>query len=311
VTGQTAQRTGFHHEAFFYADDDEFLAGTVPFVEEGVATGQAVLVALRRSRRGLLRAALGAAAAEVEFQPMEQLGRNPGRLISFCREALREHHPYRAVRGLGEPVWAGRSAAEMEECERHEQLLNLAFGQERALAFMCPYDTSALDDEVLAGAVRSHPDCSDAHGRSASSRFTLESPLEGSLPRPEDPTVTFSFGARDLRTVRRVVSERGRAVGMDPHRNDELLLAISEVAANSVQHGGGGGSLQVWSEADALVCDVRDAGRIEDPLVGRERPRPERVDGLGLWIANQLCDLVQIRSGEQGTHVRLRMAIQP
>ena len=58
-----------------------------------------------------------------------------------------------------------------------------------------------------------------------------------------------------------------------------------------------------------LVCSVRDRGRIEDPLVGRERPRAEQASGRGLWIANQLCDLVQIRSGELGTEVRMRMSL--
>ena len=55
---------------------------------------------------------------------------------------------------------------------------------------------------------------------------------------------------------------------------------------------------------------MRDDGRIEDPLVGRERPRPDQANGRGLWIANQLCDLVQVRSGHDGTEVRLRMRFE-
>jgi MEDS: MEthanogen/methylotroph, DcmR Sensory domain len=64
---------------------------------------------------------------------MEEMGRNPGRLISAWQCALKARDPDRGMRGLGEPVWAGRSAAELDECERHERLVNLAFGQEPAL----------------------------------------------------------------------------------------------------------------------------------------------------------------------------------
>ena len=47
----------------------------------------------------------------------------------------------------------------------------------------------------------------------------------------------------------------------------------------------------------------------DDPLVGRVKPVPTQVGGRGLWLANQFCDLVQIRSGDDGTAVRLQMAI--
>ena len=52
------------------------------------------------------------------------------------------------------------------------------------------------------------------------------------------------------------------------------------------------------------MCEVRDEGRVSDPLVGRVRPTIDRRDGRGLWLVHQLCDLVQIRSGDDGTVVR-------
>jgi anti-sigma regulatory factor (Ser/Thr protein kinase) len=82
------------------------------------------------------------------------------------------------------------------------------------------------------------------------------------------------------------------------------------VATNSIRHGGGEGKLRLWDEDDSLVLSVRDAGRIEDSLVGRERPPSEQASGRGLWLVNQLCDLVQIRSGKDGTEVRLRMSLR-
>ena len=44
-------------------------------------------------------------------------------------------------------------------------------------------------------------------------------------------------------------------------------------------------------------------------MVGRVRPEVTQLGGRGLWLANQLCDLMQIRSGSGGTRVRLQMAI--
>ena len=63
--------------------------------------------------------------------------------------------------------------------------------------------------------------------------------------------------------------------------------------------------LRIWTEGGSLVCEVADDGVITDPLVGRREPPLDRAGGRGLWLANQLCHLVQIRSGAAGTTVRL------
>ena len=80
------------------------------------------------------------------------------------------------------------------------------------------------------------------------------------------------------------------------------------MATNSVLHGGGRGTLRVWREAEMLVLEVRDAGQIPEPLVGRRRPEPGQIWGQGLWLANQICELVQVRSSAAGTVVRLHAA---
>jgi anti-sigma regulatory factor (Ser/Thr protein kinase) len=307
VNPQAAQERGFRHEAFFYAGEEEFLAGTVPYLEEGISAGETVLVVLPEPRLRLIREALGSAVESVEFWHMDDLGRNPARLISAWQDFLRTCDPEKGVRGLGEPISAGRSAAELEECELHELLFNLAFAKERSLTVMCPYDTSRLDDEVLAGAERSHPVCARPQGKSVSSSFSLEDLLERALPPPGRPAVTLPFGRSDLAMVRHLVAQCARSAGLSTRRNEDFVLSVCEVATNSIRFGGGKGTLDLWDEDGELVCAVRDGGRIEDPLVGRMRPSPDQPCGRGLWIANQLCDLVQIRSGDGGTEVRLRM----
>jgi hypothetical protein len=39
--------------------------------------------------------------------------------------------------------------------------------------------------------------------------------------------------------------------------------------------------------------------------VGRLRPPVDSAGGRGLWLANQLCDLVQVRALDEGNVVRL------
>ena len=83
------------------------------------------------------------------------------------------------------------------------------------------------------------------------------------------------------------------------------MLAVSEIAANSACHRDGSGTFAVWITDASVICEVRDRGRIEHPLAGRLRPGPDQPGGRGLWLANQLCDLVQIRVTARGSTVRL------
>jgi anti-sigma regulatory factor (Ser/Thr protein kinase) len=103
------------------------------------------------------------------------------------------------------------------------------------------------------------------------------------------------------------VARAADRAGFVPQRTQDLVLAVNELAGNSTRHGSGRGVLRVWREDEMLVCEVRDRGRIADPLAGRQRPDHESEGGWGLWIVNQVCDLVQVRSGSDGTVVRAHM----
>lgn len=88
------------------------------------------------------------------------------------------------------------------------------------------------------------------------------------------------------------------------------MLTVSELATNSIRHGGGEGSLRLWVEEGTLLCEISDRGLISDPLVGRVGPALEQPSGRGLWLVQQLCDLAQVRSSPQdGTRVRVHMRL--
>jgi anti-sigma regulatory factor (Ser/Thr protein kinase) len=305
--------TGFRHEALFYDGDDGFLAGTVPFVRDAVAREGSVLVALGAGRTRLLREALGADAGPVRFAEMEELGRNPSRIIPAWRDFVAEHADSdRPVRGIGEPIWPGRTAAEIDECHRHEALLNLAFAGVSDWWLLCPYDTRGLDEQVVADARRTHPHLVEAGATADSAAYSAPprvlAPGER-LPVPAAGVLEVPFTRDDLAALRAIVADRARRAGLRSPRRSDLVLAVNELATNSVRHARGGGVLRVWEEAGELVCEVEDEGRIRDPLAGRVRPVDDRPGGRGLWMVNHLCDFVQLRVVPTGSLVRVRMTV--
>ena len=92
-------------------------------------------------------------------------------------------------------------------------------------------------------------------------------------------------------------------------RRKEAQLAVSEAITNSLRYGGGTADVRIWRTPDDLVCEVRDRGFIADPMAGRLRPTPGQVGGRGLWLINQLCDLVQLRAVPDGQALRLHLRI--
>ena len=241
---------------------------------------------------------------------MRDVGRNPARIIPVWRSFVAEHAA-RGALGVGEPVWPGRSAAELQECELHEALLNVAFSGGPAWRLVCPYDRLNLSASEVATAFDTHPVRSRVRPRSRASRCPACRAASGLLwTEPSvEPFETVFATAESLRGLRQIVSARALGAGVSPDRADDLALAVSEVAANSVRYGGGGGWLRLWRDEGTFVCEVRDHGHIEDPLVGRTAPEPVAEGQRGLWLVNQLCDLVQLRSLEDGVVVRLHTGL--
>ena len=298
----------FSHEALFYRGARELVDSVAPFVREGVSIGEPVLVALLPDRIDALHDELGEDARWVTFLDMEDVGRNPARIIPAWREFVGASSGHAHVRGVGEPIWAGRRDAELAECQLHESLLNVAFDDGPAWRLLCPYDTESLSDSVVREAMRTHPVVwTGGNGRTVDygGHAYASAAFAGPLSPSPDSADLIEFGANDLTGLRSVVERLGLSAGIGRDAVDDVTLAAHELATNSLVHGGGHGSMLVWRQPDAFVVEVRDAGRINDPLVGRELSSATNEHGRGLWMANQLCDLVQVRSTDFGTVVRL------
>jgi anti-sigma regulatory factor (Ser/Thr protein kinase) len=310
------EAAGFRHEAFFYSDVDDFVGGTLSFVRTGVRAGEPVLVVVSAAKIDLLRRRLSSDERPgVSFADIHDVGSNPARIIPAWADFVKEHDGG-PVRGVGEPIWAERPAAEVVECQRHEELLNVAFATSPGFTLMCPYDLSSLHETVVDEALRSHPVVRRTDDGAVASHHYLGNerigcPFSEPLSEPPEEALRVDFDADNLPEVRALVLRQAAVAGLDTARSADAMLAVNEAASNSLRHGGGRGSLQVWRTGEALVCEVRDDGQITEPLVGRERPDPSARGGRGLWMMNQLCDLVQVRTFLPGTTVRLHVRPRP
>ncbi|WP_280494571.1 sensor histidine kinase [Nocardia asiatica] len=297
----------FVHPALFYRDSEEYLAGTLGFIREGLANGEPVAVAVPGPNLALLRAALGSDAPSVRLMDMTVEGRNPGRIIPGVLRAFADDHRGGRVRIIGEPIWAGRSALEYPACVQHEALINAAFTG-REVSILCPYDTERLPPDALADAHATHPLLIDGNGRRTSDDYNPDHIVESynqPLPAPPATATAVVFDVTTLAHLRHAAGDYARRAGVPEHRLIDFELVVAETTTNSVVHGGGHGTLTMWTDENQLRCQISDSGHITNPLAGRLPAQTYRPGGRGLLLVNHLTDLVRIHTTRHGTTIQL------
>jgi anti-sigma regulatory factor (Ser/Thr protein kinase) len=305
---RAANNDGLDHLAYLYEDERDYLSCLSDFVQAGLRNAEPVFVAVPGRRAGLVRERLGAESPLLRYGAMAETGRNPARLIPELYAFIAEH-PGQRVRYIGESIWPERSDAELCEATRHEALINLAFAT-AAVSIMCPYDVSGLRASVVGGVQRTHPAIMQAGRTQPATGYAGWDvvPAECEDPLPAAPADAQTLGYEtSLRQVRDLVASYGAALGMEDDRITNLVIAAGEITANTLRHTSAGGTFWVWHTGQEIICQVQDQGWITDPLAGRQRHSPED-SGHGLWVVNQVCDLVEIRTSQAaGTIIRLHM----
>jgi anti-sigma regulatory factor (Ser/Thr protein kinase) len=137
-------------------------------------------------------------------------------------------------------------------------------------------------------------------------------------------TLDQQFDVRTLRLLRETVAAHASAAGMPDQRAVDVMLAVHELAANAVRHGGGTGRMRMQVTAAELICQVSDPGPDAHgaPVAGAtpERPRPgggvpvrpwPYEPGHGLWLVSQVADRVDVVSGPAGSKVTVAFALVP
>jgi anti-sigma regulatory factor (Ser/Thr protein kinase) len=297
------------HLVLSYRDAAEYRACLTQYLATAAAVDEPVLVVVPQCVAPLLAWPAGAVVRIVD---MTDLGRNPARLIPAIR-AFCDAYQDRPVRIVTESVWSDRSRAEVCEALRHEALVEQALTG-MAATVLCPYNAATLQRFVLADARRSHPwqfvggqvRPSGEYGGPGAIPGWCQVPLPS--PPPDADAVEYSS---DLRPVRAMVTAAGERAGLAAPRVTDLMLAVSEVAANTLRHTHAGGVALAWRADGEVLCQISDSGHIADPLAGLHRPAPGEPGGQGLWLVNQVCDLVELRSSAAGTSVRMHMQVRP
>jgi anti-sigma regulatory factor (Ser/Thr protein kinase) len=242
--------------------------------------------------------------------------RHPVRaLAAVCRTVQETRPGGQRLRMIEEPLRTARTAQQSKEWARYESLVNAALAWANA-AMVCTYDTCVADPTVVAEAARTHPELVVDGGPRPSRdyadpvMFTAE--CDGSpLPELPPPTLWLRFdGVGQLFTLRDFVTSHASQAGAPARHIEQFVLAVDEIATNAIEHGGGSAVLQIWTDPQTMLCEVSDTGTgLRDPLTGHLPPDRFATRGRGLWLARQLCDLLELRTGPAGTTVRLHLTL--
>lgn len=307
--------TGNVHEAGFYASDEEFRALIVPFVEEGLATGEPVVIGYDKRKSDLLRSWLDDPSA-VTFITDASLYATPARAIATYRGLFERHVAAGAprIRIAGDVPHPGNGGL-FEGWDRYEYAVNSVW-DEFPVRSLCLYDATTVPGPVRDVVEQTHPRILTVGGtHHPNSRYdrhvtnarvpVAADPLEARTPNVE----LFNPSAAE---ARHSLEHLGRGL-VDDHKLDDLLFGISEAVTNARLHGMPPTTVRIWATGDRLVAEVQDRGHgPTDPLAGLV-PRSSATfgTGLGLWATHLLDIDAALIFTADGFSVRLRAGRDP
>ncbi|MCZ2815199.1 sensor histidine kinase [Modestobacter sp. VKM Ac-2984] len=303
----------FRHDLVLYSSAEELAAVAVPFLRAGLEAGAVAVITTSDPSAAILRDALGD-DERVHVLPRGEVyrDRTPAAITAFRRLAERvTGHGHTQLRVVGE-TYFGRTPREWLEWQRYEAVLNEAMRSWPTWG-LCAYDLRQLPDELIDSGLRTHPHLVDAGGRRPNPHFTEPADYLRALPVPDEPLEATEpllqvDNAKDFAGLRHAVGARLTQLHGSRDALEDLHLAIDEMSANAVRHGGPPVQLRLWASADRVVCRISDGGAgMDDPFAGYGPAHGDDLShgGMGLWLARQLCDHVDVVDGPNGLSVRL------
>jgi anti-sigma regulatory factor (Ser/Thr protein kinase) len=314
---------GYRHDGFFYDDDAHLVRIAAPFLLDGLAAGHPVVIATTPRTAGILREAVGEHPLLHVLDRQEAYrSRTPAAITTFRRLAEEHAVDGARLRVVGE-VDFGATERDWLEWQRYESVINEALA-DWPLWGMCVFDTQRLPPPLLDSAVATHPALVRSDGAaSVNPSFVdpatylrnlpvADEPLEATAPRLTAPDVS------DFTGLRHALAAELADTGGDPDLLEDFRLAVDEMVSNAVRHGRPPVGLRLWTAADRIVCTISDGGPgWDDAFAGYGPAHGEDLSrgGMGLWLARQLCDHVDISgghgsSGDAGVEVRLTVLLR-
>jgi anti-sigma regulatory factor (Ser/Thr protein kinase) len=302
---------GFCHRAVVYDSAEDFAEAIVPFARAGIEAGEPVILVATEENIAAVRRELGRDAAAVACFDAQEWYSVPWHVVRRYRRWL-EGSEGRRARVIGEQTWLEREAPDVREWKRYEAFANVTFAS-GPNTVMCTYDARVLPDAYVDDVYRTHRWVRRGGGWTTSTRYVEPERFAADLDRDalEPPRGSVDEAPLGTLGATRAAAARGAAAaGVPPERVEDLVFAVNEMARNVIDHAGGDGTVRTWAADGRFFCEIADHGPgIADPLAGQWTPAGPDAPGWGLWTARQLCDLVEVRSGGDGTVVRLRMTV--
>ena len=297
--------TALRHNALVYESADEYLARAVPFLKAGIEAGEGAVVAHTKPGLAMMREALGPEAARVTFVDVSGAYTRPARTLAAYHEVyveqLRKTPTLRAVAD----VQFGPDPNEWDLWTGYEAVFNRSFGHLPAWV-LCSYDANGTPGPIIEGVWQTHPEV--VAGDSWNSSDLYEDPdqlLRRITPAPDALTglraIPFGRGTEDLREqlTRELAADK-----LSEAQTLDLLLAVTEIANNAMQHGGGIQEVRVGRAGGRFVCEIVDRGDgFDDPAAGYLAPRAGI--GTGLWVARQLTWRIEFFHSPTGFTTRI------
>ena len=309
---------GYPHDALLFDTPDQLVEVAVPFLLAGLAAGEGAVIATSRPTAALLCAAVdGDPRVDVLERSEVYNSRTATAITTFRRVGERRAGSgVRRVRVVGE-IDYGPTARDWLEWQRYEAVVNQALVG-WPLWGVCIFDTRRLPDPILESALRTHQHLHTPDGRVGNPQFTDPAAYMRSLPIPQEPLEEAAprlaaTEVVDFIALRHAVAAELASSAAPRETAEDFLLAIDEMTSNAVRHGKPPVSLRLWTSAERIVCTIADQGPgWDDPFAGYGPAHGDDLSrgGMGLWLARQLCDHVDITQDAGDTAVRLTIRLR-
>lgn len=121
-----------------------------------------------------------------------------------------------------------------------------------------------------------------------------------------------AFDRETLQELREAVLAAAVASGMSGDRAALVMLAVHELAANTIVHGGGAGRARMRVAGEELYCHVSDTGPDgfdDEACASAALPGWSFEPGHGLWLVRNAADQVRVAAGLDGSEVTAVFAL--
>jgi anti-sigma regulatory factor (Ser/Thr protein kinase) len=302
----------FRHRAICYASPERLVDLLVTVAQSAFARGEPVWAVLDRPTAAAMLDRLGPAGAGVMIvEPADLHGWSGQSTAARCASMLRE----RTADGQPLIVVIQHTAAFDGPKGAYWGELDAAFNialPGLPITMICAFPEQARAG-VLDGMYRTHPELV-VERVIGNPRYRHAPPPDRTTAAAAPPlgpatgALAFGAGSAGLAELRSQTGRYASVAGLDRQLAEDLVLAVDELASNSIEHGAGHGTATFWVWPGRVIAEVHDAGKLTVALPGLRPPDPEQPRGRGVWLSRQLCTTVHLWSAADGTRARVECA---